>query len=292
MSADPVDLIARTLLYEGYLLYPYRPSAVKNQQRFNFGVLYPQPYVQRGGRGASGPAGNESWQLQTECPVRGHAGTRIEASVRFLQLIERQAHSPFAAIWHEAIEREISIGVFTIADLRRAKARAQTFGIPALPGTVDPAHSVESAVAVVASEDGLRAEVNISLEEVRTGAYKLRVCVSNLTSLESAEASREQALLRSLVSAHVILRTADGELVSLLDPPDAFRDIAAGCVNVGVWPVLVGNDGDRELHARVTDHPLRLSANRARECRRSVRRHRDRRDPGAAHSHHDRRRKT
>ena len=47
VNADPVDLIARTVLYEGYLLYPYRPSAVKNRQRFTFGVLYPPRYCLR-----------------------------------------------------------------------------------------------------------------------------------------------------------------------------------------------------------------------------------------------------
>ena len=46
MSLDRVEKIASALLYEGYLLYPYRPSAVKNRQRFNFGVLYPREYCE------------------------------------------------------------------------------------------------------------------------------------------------------------------------------------------------------------------------------------------------------
>ena len=32
-----VERVANAVLYEGYMLYPYRRSAVKNQQRFNFG---------------------------------------------------------------------------------------------------------------------------------------------------------------------------------------------------------------------------------------------------------------
>ena len=44
MSREDVAAVARTLLYEGYLLYPYRPSSVKNRQRFNFGVIYPERY--------------------------------------------------------------------------------------------------------------------------------------------------------------------------------------------------------------------------------------------------------
>ena len=42
MNTKPIDAIAKAVLYEGYMLYPYRPSSVKNRQRFNFGVLYPQ----------------------------------------------------------------------------------------------------------------------------------------------------------------------------------------------------------------------------------------------------------
>jgi hydrogenase maturation protease len=32
----------------------------------------------------------------------------------------------------------------------------------------------------------------------------------------------------------------------LLDPPAAFREAAAGCQNVGTWPVLVGEEGERD----------------------------------------------
>ena len=41
MNMEEVEEIARAVLYEGYMLYPYRPSSVKNQQRWNFGVLFP-----------------------------------------------------------------------------------------------------------------------------------------------------------------------------------------------------------------------------------------------------------
>ena len=44
MNLDRVEKIAEAVLYEGYMLYPYRASAVKNQQRWNFGVLCPRSY--------------------------------------------------------------------------------------------------------------------------------------------------------------------------------------------------------------------------------------------------------
>ena len=49
MNLAQVDQIAKAVLYEGYMLYPYRPSSVKNRQRWNFGVVYPRDYSQAQG---------------------------------------------------------------------------------------------------------------------------------------------------------------------------------------------------------------------------------------------------
>ncbi len=38
---DSARQVADAVLYEGYLLYPYRASAGKNQSRWQFGVLGP-----------------------------------------------------------------------------------------------------------------------------------------------------------------------------------------------------------------------------------------------------------
>ncbi len=40
MNLELAKKIADAVLYEGYILYPYRASAIKNRQRFNFGVLH------------------------------------------------------------------------------------------------------------------------------------------------------------------------------------------------------------------------------------------------------------
>jgi hydrogenase maturation protease len=50
----------------------------------------------------------------------------------------------------------------------------------------------------------------------------------------------------SLVSTHTILSLQGGEFVSLLEPPEQLRDLAAACENVGAWPVLVGEPGERD----------------------------------------------
>ena len=65
-------------------------------------------------------------------------------------------------------------------------------------------------------------------------------------SKSSGTVTRDAALARSLVSAHTILEVRDGEFVSLIDPPEAYRDFASACQNVGTWPVLVGEEGQRD----------------------------------------------
>ena len=71
--------------------------------------------------------------------------------------------------------------------------------------------------------------------------------ILNQTPLENAgQRSRDEALMRSFVSTHTILNVREGEFVSLLDPPEALREAAAGCSNVGTYPVLVGEEGARD----------------------------------------------
>jgi hypothetical protein len=184
---------------------------------------------------------NDAWQLQAECPVRGGSGARVEVSIRFLQLVERHAEEP-AATWHEAIERDVSIGGIVVGD----EPRTVTFGLPAVGEAVNPERQIASVAETSPGDDILRGDVYIGVELVRGGVHRLTVRVSNLSTLDSVDITRNDALLRSFVSAHVVVRTVDADLISLLDPPDAWRDVAAACVNVGVWPVLIGDEGSHD----------------------------------------------
>jgi hydrogenase maturation protease len=83
MNRDLVDLIANAVLYEGYILYPYRPS-VKNRQRWTFGGLYPEGFVREQPRGSS-----DASSFQAECLVRGGADAAVEVVARFLHLTDR-----------------------------------------------------------------------------------------------------------------------------------------------------------------------------------------------------------
>src|SRR5712672_1763830 len=82
MNLAAVEKIAKSVLYEGYFLYPYRPSPVENRQRWNFGVLTPPSWAEIR-RGA------ESSMSQTQCLVRNSVLPAVEVRVRFLHLIAR-----------------------------------------------------------------------------------------------------------------------------------------------------------------------------------------------------------
>ncbi|MDQ6677642.1 MAG: hypothetical protein M3Z09_10145 [Acidobacteriota bacterium] len=72
MNFEPLEKIANAVLYEGFLLYPYRKSSVKNQQRWHFGTI--------------GPVGGaDRTMMQTECLVEGSGETVIDIKIRFLQ---------------------------------------------------------------------------------------------------------------------------------------------------------------------------------------------------------------
>src|SRR5271170_1623806 len=98
MNTKLVEDIAAAVLYEGYLLYPYRASAIKNQQRWTFGVLYPRAYAQQ-------QSGADAWAMRTECLVRGTWDATLQVRVRFLHLIANPSEGKTC---QGAMEREIA----------------------------------------------------------------------------------------------------------------------------------------------------------------------------------------
>src|SRR5580704_17717085 len=83
MNPSPVDKIANAVLYEGYILYPYRASSPKNRQRFTFGRIYPQAY-------SEAQNGAEPFAMQTECLLRRRCEMpTVQVRVRFLHPMAR-----------------------------------------------------------------------------------------------------------------------------------------------------------------------------------------------------------
>jgi hypothetical protein len=235
MNTKSIDAITNAVLYEGYMLYPYRPSSVKNRQRFNFGVLYPKGY-------SEAQTGSDAWSNQTECLVEGSSLTAIEIKVRFLKLVARATDSQVGASWQEAIECDVEVPISLLGTLV-CEPISWPFSFPArrdvdvLPG---------ASGQVVRTQELVRGMVRITAEQVKNELFKITVLIENLAGFEGDEESRDQALMRSLVSTHTLFGVTDGCLMSLLDPPKELAEVAATCRNIGTWPVLVGAEGDRD----------------------------------------------
>lgn len=257
MNLRLVERIVNAVLYEGYILYPYRPSAVKNRQRFNFGALYPESY-------SSAQSGADASSMQTECLVLGGPPTTLDVQARFLHLVAREvakqiSDEDFQVVeslevdgqlfqtWQEAIERDVSAPAVSLNDLVAAPRRI-TF---TFPSTREREHlrdaSGKRVGVVIRKQEAIEGALELAAERVINNLFKLSVRVINQTAMNDAESkSRDEALMKSCVSTHTILGLRDGEFVSLLDPPEQFRDAARSCKNVGTWPVLVGEEGERD----------------------------------------------
>ncbi len=251
MNTKSIDAIANAVLYEGYMLYPYRRSSVKNRQRFNFGVLYPQSY-------SEAQSGSDAWSMQTECIVQGDDAA-IEVRVRFLKLVARTVRALKETLssgfsldsdptpWQEAIECEISVPVRYLNTLTAVPVD-WPFSFPAKEETEPVRDDAGRSVKTIErKQQSVRGIVEINATRLAEGLFKLRVRVNNATPLnDPALTSRDSALMQSLVSAHTVLGVTNGQFVSLLEPPDDLKQIATSCQNIGTWPVLVGAEGGRD----------------------------------------------
>jgi hypothetical protein len=81
--------LADAVMYEGYMLWPYRPSALKNQRRWTFGCVFPPVWT------ALHP--DDAALLRTQV-LLGSDPHDVEVTVRFLQEgVERSVgRGPFA----------------------------------------------------------------------------------------------------------------------------------------------------------------------------------------------------
>ncbi len=289
MNLQLVERIAAAVLYEGYMLYPYRATAVKNRQRWNFGALCPESY-------SAAQGGTEAWTMQTQCLVHAGADAVLDVKLRFLHLLEREVGAPVAdgaaqevanlsddeiqardaaahfqvvesldvggqlfQTWQEAVEREVCATNLNLGELLKQPHR-QTFAFPSSRALetlrdadgrvggiiVRRQQSIEGAIELrVEAVEGVAVESDASSAK---GLFRLTARILNLTTLEDAGArSRDDALMRSLVSTHTILGAREGgEFVSMLEPPEAFREAVASCENTGTWPVMVGDEGARD----------------------------------------------
>jgi hypothetical protein len=222
MNFASVEKIAAAVLYEGYILYPYRATAIKNRQRWNFGTLYPRIYAE-----AQRP--EEPFRLISECLLVAGDNASLDIKVSFLQLLPQPRTSSHLADpsldWDEAIERtsdhcDLSLSALLAAPL----------------------------ILHIKPTEDLAASLTIEAQRLPSGACRLHLELENISPLSSgAKARRDEASPQALVSAHLLLGMTGGEFVSLLEPPDPYTTDAKACINTGVFPVLAGDEPDRSI---------------------------------------------
>jgi hydrogenase maturation protease len=262
MSDEVLEEIINAVLYEGFILYPYRPSSRKNQrERFTFGRVYPQRY-------SIAERGAESCRMQTECLLSSSSESPVlTISVRFLHPLTREiavldppmvswdgSEPSFRVVpelrlgeklfqtWQEATERRIEVPPL---DLDRGNYRRQRMGFE-FPSSraLEPIYHNRQVVGMVVREQAaVRGNVEVTAERLTPTLLKITVAVLNQSELPESElGNSDKVLLRTFASTNTVLRVSGGQFISLLDSGPEFEAPADLCRNIGTWPVLVGDE--------------------------------------------------
>jgi hypothetical protein len=225
---DAVRQIAQAVLYEGYLLWPYRRSALKNQHRFTIGGLYPAAYARRFG---------DRSEACVECLVEG-TQPKLDLEVRFLHMVRRQLFAEGRPVddltlddrrylsWDETVERTADTAGRFVCEAGSQSER------------------VSPTAELVRSWERIDGSVECSPSRLDDSLQRVSIRVANESM--AADSSRDGALRSALLACHVVLRVRDGEFVSTVDPPPALATAAQTCRNDGFWPVLVGTPPARD----------------------------------------------
>lgn len=261
-ALDDARVVADAVLYEGYLLYPYRASSSKNRMRWQFGILGPV--------GAASGIG-EPPEMQAECMLAGVDGVdgAISVHLRFLQLQSRQVHDavgrPVQELtvdattvisWEEAVAHEITLGPLSLHELQAGV----TLPVEVAGGDdVEPVRDSSGAAVgqLVRRRVPLHAEVSLVATRDDGSVSRLQLIARNRTGAPESADDRDAAIARSLLGAHALVEAHGTRFVSLLDPPPEAAAAAGRCTNVRCWPVLAAPEDDLLLVSPIIlyDHP-------------------------------------
>ena len=266
-SSDPLQmdrfasarLVADTVLYEGYVLYPYRASAQKNQLRWQFGVLAPPAYDRS--------AGSERSSMRSEVIVDPGSVPRLTVRIRCLQVQHREVarsadggqsfltaesivvDGTTVMTWDEALDREVDLEVLDLLPIAGAR-RMHPFVLAAgQDSELLRNHRGEIVGRVTRNREEVSGLVQISAERTDHGELmKVTITVENTTPWNETEAvDRDTVMRRSLIAVHTLLAVDDASFVSLLEPADHAAQAVAGCINDGTFPVMIGDNETNDV---------------------------------------------
>ncbi|MDH6627743.1 hypothetical protein M2271_005572 [Streptomyces sp. LBL] len=263
--------VADAVLFEGYVLYPYRASAAKNRLRWQFGVLVPPTW---------GAECEEHDFQHTECLMEPKAGATLSVEVRFLHARRRtvQRARPDGGFdtvaelrlddrvlvpWDEGGEERVEV-VASVDELL-GDGVTHPFRRPAREGTAPVLDAAGRTVGrLVRRSEEISGTIRLSAHEL-DGPYRtmrLTAVVENTsdwTPPEGRDADREAALPRSLVATHMLMALSAGSFLSMTDPPEWAKGAVAACRNLHTWPVLACEPGRADLVLSspiiLEDHP-------------------------------------
>ncbi len=253
MTLTAARQVADAVLYEGYLLYPYRASSSKNQIRWQFGILGPD--------GAASAGVGEEPALSAEMVLEVQPVASLDLYLRFLQVqarvVERRTDDGWATVdellvggtqwipYHEAVPREIPLLGLSLSELRAG--RCLEVDVPA-GEEIEELHEDGRLVGrLVRSRWALSGTVTVTS---RPGAdprlQVLGIRVDNRTSwspdIVAGWTARDVAARFSFVGTHLLLTAQGTRFVSLLDGPAWATADTSSCAQSRCWPVLVADD--------------------------------------------------
>ena len=258
-STKPADwfglarTVADAVLYEGYLLYPYRASARKNQIRWQFGVLAPRRWAEADG--------SERWSNRTEVIVDPGDTPTLRVRIRCLQAQARSIEAATSGGGYEPVETLVLAGVTHVSFVEAIEHEIDVPSLSLLPiadahtairidfdgGTYEETIEVDGQVVGRTVRRRLPVTGTVTLStrwaDGPGALLHITVEVENTVTDDDPDAPRDAAMMLSLQAVHTLLAIDDGSFMSLLEPPDWAVQAAAGCRSDGTYPVLVGEAG-------------------------------------------------
>ena len=180
---EALEQLVDSLLWEGYALYPYTPTATKNATPTPFGIVYPPVY-------AAALASTYD-HLELRCVLEASPDAVLGAEVRFLAPGGQR---------HTAVERRLELTGAMVGALAHVPARKP------------------ASVSCGGEGAPLSVEMTLETRELGEREYEVILRVANGT-LVSSGLDRAGALGRSLLSTHPIVRVQGGRFLSPLERP-------------------------------------------------------------------------
>ena len=240
--------VADAVLYEGYLLYPYRASSEKNASRWQFGVLGPPGAADR----MLGEP--ESMTLHTILTGVTEASS-ITVHLRFLQLQHRQVRDESGQdvasllvdgrteiTWDEAVEQELDLPFTELSAGVDPPTESEGSSVNVEGGS--EVETLPAGGSVVRTRWPLHAVVEVGTEQ--HGRFtRLTVRVRN--THPDRPNTKDDATRTSLLGAHLLVEAGGCAFASVIDPPEGAQEVVDRSRQDRCWPFLAGVEGENDL---------------------------------------------